>query len=348
MATCMKFGFISRGLTGRNVITRRVFRRLELFVAAVAIAVSASLGIGSGAASAAPLPVTYSGLDAVDYLLTHPDAPPPGANDWSCRPSAAHPAPVILVPGTQANMTINWVTLSPLLKNHGFCVFSLDYGVQATVRVAGVSYRLGGTLPIEESAKELASFVERVRSATGARKVDIVGHSQGGSMPRYYISYLGGNRVVRTLIGVEPSNRGTDVGGLFSDSLLGPLAHDLDKDPRATSLLQAITLRSELQQVQGSHYVHEINELAPHHGVDPAVRYVVIASRTDTTVTPTSSMFLRGPNVTNIVLQSHCPLAFNDHLSTVFGRYAMGIVVHELDSSVAVPSCSLSLPYIGG
>jgi triacylglycerol esterase/lipase EstA (alpha/beta hydrolase family) len=53
-----------------------------------------------------------------------------------------------------------------------------------------------------------------VLTATGAAKVDIVGHSQGGMMPRYYIRFLGGAATVHTLVGLAPSSHGTTIGGL--------------------------------------------------------------------------------------------------------------------------------------
>lgn len=105
---------------------------------------------------------------------------PPGANDWSCKPSPAHPYPVILVPGTFERMEKNWSTLSPHLKSAGYCVFALNYGETNGVYA---------TAPVAESAKELAPFVDAVRAATGARKVSLVGHSQGGMMPRYYMHF---------------------------------------------------------------------------------------------------------------------------------------------------------------
>ena len=46
-------------------------------------------------------------------------------------------------------------------------------------------------------------------AGTGASKVDIVGWSQGGMMPRYYINNLGGASKVNMLVGFAPSNFGT-------------------------------------------------------------------------------------------------------------------------------------------
>jgi triacylglycerol esterase/lipase EstA (alpha/beta hydrolase family) len=72
------------------------------------------------------------------------------------------------------------------------------------------------TGPIEGSAGQLSSFVDRVLSATGASQVDIVGHSQGGMMPRYYLKNLGGATKVHTRVGLAPSNHGTTLDGLFT------------------------------------------------------------------------------------------------------------------------------------
>jgi hypothetical protein len=129
------------------------------------------------------------------------DVAPPGANDWSCKPTAEHPYPVILVPGTFESMAKNWSTLSPALKGTGHCVFALNYGETNGVYA---------TAPVAKSAQELASFVDAVRAATGAKKVDLVGHSQGGMMPRYYMGFLGGAKYVRQLVGIAPSNHGTE------------------------------------------------------------------------------------------------------------------------------------------
>lgn len=53
--------------------------------------------------------------------------------------------------------------------------FALNHG-----RTSGA---LLGTGDIAASARQPAGFVDRVRAATGATKVDLLGHSQGGMMP---------------------------------------------------------------------------------------------------------------------------------------------------------------------
>ncbi|WP_051965762.1 cytosine permease [Kitasatospora mediocidica] len=74
------------------------------------------------------------------------------------------------------------------------CVFALDYGLVTGVTSAGGGrlLPLGGLGPIADSAVQLGRFVDLVRGATGAAKVDIVGHSQGGMLPNYYLKFLGG------------------------------------------------------------------------------------------------------------------------------------------------------------
>src|SRR3954469_20865895 len=114
-----------------------------------AIAVIALLS-GAAPAGAATYPVNYDFSQGLLAQAARPDSPPPGANDWSCRPSASHPRPVVLVHGLLANQTDNWQTISPLLATGGYCVFSLTYGTRADASFPG--YQPGGLVRMEESA----------------------------------------------------------------------------------------------------------------------------------------------------------------------------------------------------
>jgi triacylglycerol esterase/lipase EstA (alpha/beta hydrolase family) len=282
----------------------------------------------AGPATAQQLPVIYNG--ALGYAHTSPTASPPGANE-PCTPSAAHPRPVVLVHGTFADMSNSWQALSPLLHNRGYCVFALDYGAANGSGAVGI-YGVGD---IRESAAQLASFVDQVLAATGAAEVDLVGHSQGGMMPRYYLKYLGGAAKVHTLVGLSPSNHGTTADGLFT---LG------SHFPGANSFFGAC-LACEQQEV-GSPFLTELNS-----GGDTiaGVDYTVIQTRYDEVVTPYASAFLSGPGVTDVLLQSQCVLDLGEHLSMPYDHIADADVLTALDPAHPVhPLCTPIAPIVGG
>jgi Lipase (class 2) len=284
---------------------------------------------------AEPYPVTYSGAAALLHAGQHPDTPPAGSNDWSCQPSPAHPNPVVLVHGTAENMTYNWYTLSPLLANNGYCVFALNYGqnpATPTLGLPGASHP-GGVRRIPGSAEELAAFVDRVLDATGAAEVDIVGHSQGGMMPRWFIKFLGGADEVDKLVGLAPSNHGSTFNGL-------------NHIPGVAELTALGLGESVHDQQPDSEFMRTLNE-----GGDtvPGVTYTVIVTRYDEVVTPPQSSFLNGPDVTNIMLQDLCILDASEHLSISFDSNALAHVLNALDPANATPpGCRPSLPIVGG
>ena len=62
---------------------------------------------------------------------------------------------------------------------------------------------------VRHSAQRLARFVERVCEAEGATEVDVVSHSLGGIVARYYADMLGGNCRVRRIITIGTPHQGT-------------------------------------------------------------------------------------------------------------------------------------------
>ncbi len=289
--------------------------------------------VNTRAAASASLPVNYNFLAGVAAALVNPSASPPGANNWSCRPSPAHPYPVVLVNGTGEDMADGFSALSPLLVDNGYCVFAANFG-------GSPGSLLQGTGDITQSAAQLASFVSQVLATTGAAKVDLVGHSQGGMMPRYYLKFLGGASKVQTLVGLAPSNHGTTLDGLAT--LETELATVL---PGISSALGS-ACEACAQQIAGSSFMTTLNA-----GGDtvPGPTYTVIETRNDEIVTPYTSAFLSGANVTNIVLQNVCPLDQTDHIGIADDTVALHLVLNALDPAhpQAVP-CVPVLPILGG
>ena len=234
--------------------------------------------------------------------LTYPTAPEgdvAGVNDWQCTPSGRRTTPVILVHGTFGDRRHLLEPLAKALLRRDFCVFSLDYGNRATGEISA-------------SARQLKRFTQRVLRATGARKVSMVGHSQGGMMPRYYIKFLGGRKVVRDLVGIAPSNHGTSrTGGA------NPL-----------TVLFGLGCRACLQQGAGSPFLRRLNRGDETPG---KVAYTQITTRHDEVVLPHTSGYLEpGPRTTNVTIQDLCPRDLAEHLFIPTSRTTIAVTLDAL------------------
>jgi len=294
----------------------------------VVATIIASLCIAlAGQAAADQYPVIYNFGYGLAVGATAPGSSPPGSNNFACRPSPLHPDPVVLVHGTFGNMTVSWQALSALLVNNGYCVFALDYG-------GSEDSPIKATGDIPTSAAQLAAFVDQVRAATGAKKVDIVGHSQGGMMPRWYLRFLGGRKKVDTLVGLAPSSHGTDLDGL------GTLAASFG----GSSDVEGCAACG--QQVVGSDFMNTLNAGGD---TERGVHYTVIATMHDEVVTPYQTQFLSGPDVTNFTLQDVCVLDRVDHVGMIYDEVALHLVLNALDPLHATPApCTVVLPGVGG
>jgi triacylglycerol esterase/lipase EstA (alpha/beta hydrolase family) len=293
--------------------------RSLLLAATLAIAVGAVASASAGASFYVP----YGSEAIVEGAWNetwNPTALSGGNN--GCKPSAAHPYPVVLVHATFADEGSNWVTLAPLLANNGYCVYGFNYG--ETI-LSGLLGSIDGLGNIERSAEELSSFVNKVLSKTGAAKVDLVGHSQGGMMPNYYLKFLGGTSKVHTLIGLSPSNHGTTVSGLTNLIEEFPFASLL-----VPVFLEVIGAPALPQQESGSAFQKKL-----FGGGDTVAgpRYVVIQTTHDEVVTPYANAFLSGSSVTNITIQNQCPSDPVAHIGMFEDSPALQNVLNQLSAS---------------
>ncbi|MFJ8076088.1 esterase/lipase family protein [Streptomyces sp. NPDC096176] len=270
-------------------------RRPRTGATAAAVAAAALLTCAAAPAQAAEQgPLREGGVgQALWNYVTSPGAVA-GANDWSCRPSAEHPDPVVMLPGTFFNIGANFVKAAPRLKNEGYCVYAMNYGF--TPFSFG---RVGGLGSNKDSAAQLDAFVAKVQQATGAKKVDIVGHSLGGSVAMWWMKKMDGAAKVDRYVGWAPSSHGTDLNGIVD------LGNNLRVMGFVTGLSNAARFPGVIEQTDTSDYTTQM--WADGDTVPKGPRYTVIMTKTDTVVTPYATQALEGEDVDNIVLQDECP-----------------------------------------
>lgn len=131
-----------------------------------------------------------SGIGAERAPAPEPQ-PPEGAARLPSRPAP----PVVLLHGFIDNRSV-FVLLRRSLVQHGRRqVTSLNYSPL--------------TCDIRTAAESFGRHIEEICERTGSARVDVVGHSLGGLIARYYAQRLGGDRRVRTLVTLGTPHAGT-------------------------------------------------------------------------------------------------------------------------------------------
>ncbi|MDK8846263.1 triacylglycerol lipase [Corynebacterium sp. MSK297] len=251
-------------------------------------------------------------------------------DDWSDRPTADKPWPVILIHGTVDTKGV-WQELGTELRADGWCVFAPDYGKR-------------GTAAMEESAVQLGAYIEAVRTITGAEQVILIGHSQGGLLARYWMRTSGHAHYVKHLVSLGAPNHGTTMGGILSPLVTNNLTENI-----MHSLIQHWFGPVGFQQITGSEIfavfndgddggdgnsddssrAHE-NDSSTHGSgeLEDGVDYTCIASRQDTVVHPPETCFLNGPahQVRNVWVQDIIPRANVQHQDLPMNKHVRAII----------------------
>ena len=135
--------------------------------------------------------------------------------EWamSAALSAVRPAGFLRLPGaTQRGPR-------PVIVLHGYAMNRANY-LPLAFRMAraglgpifGFEYWTLGR--IAAGARQLGWFIDDVLAQTGADSVDIIGHSMGGVVGRYYVSLAGGDGIVKNLVTLGSPHAGTDVSAV--------------------------------------------------------------------------------------------------------------------------------------
>jgi len=174
-----------------------------------------------------------------------------------------------------------------------------------------------------------------VRQATGARQVDILGHSQGTLMPNYYAKFLGGGPSIHSYVSLAPLWHGTNLGAQGQSSR--------SMNVYAPSAIETPGCAACSQMGSDSEFMAKMRA----GGVAvQGIRYTNIVTRYDELVQPYTSGI--EPGMRNITVQDGCATDYTEHFEIASDPVAAGYVLNALDPAHPRPvPCMVVLPFEG-
>ena len=318
-------------MSHRRRATRFPSSRLAGVLAAVALALPLATVVGTGTAGAQSVEAAALGeqlralegaedfdrhiTEAVNGVNGPPGAPgPPAAVEArvDCRPTPAHPRPVILVHGTFDNGPSTMPRLGEPLRRQGFCVIAPTLGAYAANPGRGGLDSIAGA-----SGPQLAGVIDQVRAVTGAQQVDLVGYSQGAAIAGYTAKVLRPGAVGRVV----------SVGGYWGGDNRGLVPTELPPEIAGVGLWAA-NLRGLAELAPGSPMVAAWNGLEGSPYL-PGVEYTLIATRGDRVLPPERS-FVPGPGVRTLITEDACGGGPTGHGEMAVDARTHGLMVGAL------------------
>ncbi|MEV4467203.1 alpha/beta fold hydrolase [Micromonospora echinofusca] len=241
------------------------------------------------------------------------------------RPAATAPAPA----GESVTSTAAEIAAAaagnPVIVVGGLSGIASAYGPLASrLRVDGYRvwvYQLPnlGLGDIPTSARAFSSFVGQVRASTGAAKVDVVAHSEGGLVSRYFIKSLGGTSSIDRYVSLGTPQYGTYVANIVKFLGLGSCA--------GIVACQQMSI--------GSSFLAGLNAGDDTPGT---VRWTAVRTLQDELVRPVDNAKL-ADGATNVLIQSACPLRVVGHLGLVLDGTTYTVIRQALRDQPIRPNC---------
>ena len=192
--------------------------------------------------------------------------------------------PILLVHGLVDNRSIFGLLRRGLARRGFGSIFAMNYSPLTT--------------DVRAAAALLGEQVEAIIEATGYERIHVVGHSMGGLIARYYVTRLGGDERVHTLVTLGTPH----AGSVLAYALPTPLLRQLRP---------------------GSALLRELEQPAP----GCRTRFIAYWSDLDQLVIPSENAALHHPDlqVRNVALRGvgHASLPI------------LGSVVHEISTALA-------------
>ncbi|KAI1648294.1 alpha/beta-hydrolase [Daldinia loculata] len=239
-------------------------------------------------------------------------------NNFDCKSDRN---PVVMLHGLSANRQVDLNMLQWELNRRGYCTFSQTYGSWSLVPW------IGGLKPMSESAKDIASFVKEVKDKTGAEKVDIVGHSEGGVQAIYVpMTQDGVSDIVEHVVALGPAIHGAKYFG-FTDLwyIGGNITRALAK--KVVDVLGCPAC--EDMATDGGIYNDFKNASKI---VQPGNKVTVIMSNSDTLVSPDVSR-VDEEGATNVIVQDTCPDDKVGHAGLMWDKSVWRLIVNALEEN---------------
>ncbi|KAL1961569.1 hypothetical protein VTN77DRAFT_1606 [Rasamsonia byssochlamydoides] len=243
------------------------------------------------------------------------------SNDFSCR-STSHPNPVITLHGLGATYYEDINYLGDWLRSQGFCVFRLTYGAYEGMPL------LGGLIPINESAVEIASFIRDVHAQTNSSKIDLVGHSEGAFQSLYVPKFEGVAPLIDRIVAIAPPTHGTSFAGLVS--LAYALGGNATREV-VSKVLNDFGCHACDDLADGGWAISKLNDGQPI--AQPGNNLTILISKDDELVTPTTTSIVDEPGVVNQYVQSVCPLDPVGHIGEAYDLNVWNLVLNALDDT---------------
>lgn len=222
----------------------------------------------------------------------------------SVAPSAtgASHNPVLIVPGFSSPGFATDL-LAARLSGSGFTTFNWQ--------LPGLGFG-----DIRNSANALATKVQQVRAATGAAKVDLVAHSEGGLVARYYLKFLGGTAYVGRYVSLGTPQYGTALANL-------------------ATLVNCVGLVACQQMTIGSSFLSTLNAGDDTPG---SVAYTSLYTWNDEIVVPPTTAIIDG-GATNASIQQFCWLRVVGHLGLILDGTVYSLVQSALNGGPLSANC---------
>lgn len=239
-------------------------------------------------------------------------------NDFSCESDSN---PIVFLHGLGATWYEDLNYMQDWFQLQGHCTYAKTYGAYE-----GFPF-VGGLKAINESAPEIADYINEVIEKTGASKVNLVGHSEGAFQSLYVPKFEGVSDKIDKIVAIAPPTHATNFANLYDLAYIaGNLSRAIVGD-----VLDAVGCAACNDLGPDGPAIERLNDGNPI--AQPGNTLTIIASKYDELVTPTTTAFVHESGVNNIWVQTTCPFDPVGHIGEAYDLNVWNLVKNALEDT---------------